>query len=95
MPDYGQVYLWNQFIVDHCLPDAASRSGFFKTLVAGKKKSIGGYINALKGISRSFSDTFTDFSIANRINDPRLAKGRYAYTQSALKKFQTATDQTR
>lgn len=87
MPDYGQVYLWNQFIVDHCLPDAASRSGFFKTLVAGKKKSIGGYINALKGINRSFSDTFTDFSIANRINDPRLAKGRYAYTQSALKKF--------
>ncbi len=87
MPDYGQVYLWNQFIVDHCLPDAASRASFFKALTSSKKKSIGGYIAALKGVNRSFSDTFTDFTIANRINDKRLANGRYAYKQSVLQKF--------
>lgn len=87
MPDYGQVYLWNQFIVDHCLPDAASRASFFKALTSSKKKSIGGYIAALKGVNRSFSDTFTDFTIANRINDKRLANGHYAYKQSVLQKF--------
>ncbi len=87
MPDYGQVYLWNQFIVDHCLPDAASRAGFFKALVASKKKSIGGYVEALKMVNRSFSDTFTEFTIANRVNDHRLAQGRYAYRQKVLQKF--------
>ncbi|HNX74164.1 MAG TPA: hypothetical protein PLM07_02640 [Candidatus Rifleibacterium sp.] len=87
MPDYGQVYLWNQFIVDHCLPDATSRAAFFKALVSSKKKSIGGYIDAMKTINRSFSDTFTEFTIANRVNDKRLAQGRYAYRQSVLQKF--------
>ncbi len=87
MPDYGQVYLWNQFIVDHCLPDAASRAGFFRALTASRKKSIGGYVEALKTINRSFSDTFTDFTIANRVNDRRLAQGRYAYNQKVLQKF--------
>lgn len=87
MPDYGQVYLWNQFIVDHCLLDAASRASFFKSLVASKKKSLGGYIDALKAINHNFSDIFTDFSIANRTNDAKLGKGRYSYTQNVLKKF--------
>ncbi|MDD3147279.1 MAG: hypothetical protein PHD82_08260 [Candidatus Riflebacteria bacterium] len=87
MPDYGQVYLWNQFIVDHCLPDAASRASFFRALTSSKKKSIGGYIEALKGINHSFSDIFTAFTVANRINDKRLANGRYSYKQSVLQKF--------
>ncbi len=87
MPDYGQVYLWNQYLVDHCLTDAAGRSQFFKTLVSSKKKSIAGYVDALKTVNRTFSDVFTDFTITNRINDPRLVRGRYTYKQKRLQKF--------
>lgn len=87
MPDYGQVYLWNQFIVDHYLPDSASRASFFQALTASKKKSLGGYIEALKVLGLSCSDLFTDFSIANRTNDSKLAKGRFSYKQKVLKKF--------
>lgn len=87
MPDYGQVYLWNQYIVDRLLPDSKTRSQFFKTLVASTQKSIGGYVEALKPFNYSFTDMFTDFAITNRINDPRLTDGRFAYKQSALKKF--------
>ena len=87
MPDYGQVYLWNQFIVDHYLSDATTRADFFKTLVASKKQSIAGYIDAFKPLNVSFSDVFTDFSIANRINDAKFAAGRFSYKQRALKKF--------
>jgi len=87
MPDYGQVYLWNQYIVDRLLPDNKSRAKFFRTLVGSKKKSIGGYIEALKGFDISFSNLFTDFSITNRINDPGLSDGRFSYKQKELKRF--------
>jgi hypothetical protein len=87
MPDYGQVYLWNQFIVDRFLPDYKKRASFFKTLVGSKRKSIGGYIEALQLLNYSFTELFTDFSIANRINEPRLGDGQYAYRHNSLKKF--------
>lgn len=87
MPDYGQVYLWNQYIVDRLLHDSKTRISFFKTLVSSKKRSIGGYIDALKSFKISFSDLFTDFAITNRINDNQLVDGRFAYRQSQLKKF--------
>ena len=87
MPDYGQVYLWNQYIIDRLLLDSKTRTSFFKALASSKRKSIGGYIEALKPFSMSFSDLFTDFAITNRINDSKLADGRFAYKQSVLKKF--------
>ena len=87
MPDYGQVYLWNQYIVDRLLHDSKSRTSFFKALAGSKRKSIGGYIDALKPFEVSFSDLFTDFAITNRINDSKLVDGRFAYRQSVLKKF--------
>ena len=87
MPDYGQVYLWNQYIVDRILHDSKSRTSFFKALTSSKRKSIGGYIDALKPFDVSFSDLFTDFAITNRINDAKLADGRFAYRQTVLKKF--------
>lgn len=87
MPDYGQVYLWNQYIADRLLPDNKSRSTFFRALVSSKSKSIGGYVSALKLFNQSFADMFTDFSITNRINNPRLTDGRFAYRQKALKNF--------
>ncbi|MDD3000244.1 MAG: hypothetical protein PHF29_00635 [Candidatus Riflebacteria bacterium] len=87
MPDYGQVYLWNQYIVDKYLHDDTLRANFFKTLVATKEKSLPAYLSAFKVIGKSFSDVFTDFSIANRINNPHLNNGQYAYKQKALKDF--------
>jgi len=87
MPDYGQVYLWNQYIIDRLLHDAKTRTSFFKTLASSKRKSIGGYIDALKPSEMSFTNLFTDFAITNRINDAKLADGRFAYKQPVLKKF--------
>lgn len=87
MPDYGQVYLWNQYIVDRYLQNENLRADFFKTLVATKEKSLPAYLSAFKVIGKSFSDVFVDFSIANRINNPQLNDGQYSYRQRALKDF--------
>lgn len=87
MPDYGQVYLWNQFIIDQALPTPAVRRKFFSTLVASKKKSISGYIDAMTVVKQNFSDLFTRFRIATHLNDPDLAAGTYAYKNPHLRNF--------
>lgn len=87
MPDYGQVYLWNQFIIDQALPTRTLQRKFFSALVSSKKKSIDGYIDALTPINESFSDLFTRFRIATHLNDPELAGGTYAYKNPHLKNF--------
>jgi hypothetical protein len=87
MPDYGQVYLWNQYIVEKVLKDDESRKTFFRALTASKFTSITGYKKAFETTTTNFSDVFTAFSIANHINDPALENGRFSYEQAKLENF--------
>ena len=87
MPDYGQVFLWNQYLIEKVLKDEESRKTFFKTLTASKLTSISGYRKAFETTTTNFSDVFTAFSIANHINDPALENGRFSYEQAKLENF--------
>jgi len=87
MPDYGQVYLWNQYILESLQKKGQKPTTFFRALTSSKKVSIPGYIEAFATTGMSFSDTFTDYCITNHINDGRLNDGRFAYQARHLKKF--------
>ena len=87
LPDYGQVYIWNEFILNRVLTDESSKKQFFQTLTSCENDSIAGYIEAFKNTSTNFSDAFTAFSITNHINDPMLEGGRYSYSQPKLANF--------
>ncbi|MBF0501582.1 MAG: hypothetical protein HQM09_15695 [Candidatus Riflebacteria bacterium] len=84
--NYGQVYLWNYYILGHFLKDADTRNSFFSKLVGDSAEGSDGYDNALKPFNTDFKTTFTNFAIANFVNDPKLDKGQYAY-DSTLAKF--------
>jgi hypothetical protein len=87
MPDYGQVYLWNQFLLEALLRNKINPADFFKSLVASKKTSIGGYVEALKKFNLSFSDLFTDFSITTHLNNPSIFNGQFAFENQSLRDF--------
>lgn len=82
LANYGQVYLWNYFLMNRYLPAEADRAKFFTALVADQAKGIEGYENALKPFKTDFRKAFTEFSVANFVNDPKLDKGQYAYDKS-------------
>lgn len=87
MPDYGRVYIWNQFILELLNREQFNVKEFFRALTSSKKVSLGGYIEAFNTIGLSFSKVFTDFSIANFINDPSLSNGIYSYKAEHLQEF--------
>jgi len=83
LANYGQVYLWNYYIYSHILKQTPEiRADFFKKLVASKKQGVAGYVEALQTVSKSFTSTFDYFSIANYVNDKRIARGQYGYDKS-------------
>lgn len=90
LPDYGQSYLWNQFLLDHLLPPGPARQAFFRTLVGSKKRSIGGFRDALATSQETFTAMFTRFALANTVNDLAVAGGKYAYRSAHLRNFRVA-----
>ncbi len=90
MPDYGKVYLWNQYILDTLARRSIKPNVFFKALTGSKKVSLGGYIDAFNATGMNFSEVFTDFVITNRLNDKRLEDGRFSYQSAHLGKFRVA-----
>ncbi|HNW11544.1 MAG TPA: hypothetical protein PKI71_09280 [Candidatus Rifleibacterium sp.] len=83
LANYGQVYLWNYYIMHHYLRENPEmRTQFFKNLVASKKQGVAGYVEALGAVSRGFTQTFDRFAIANFVNDTRVAKGEFGYDKT-------------
>jgi len=80
--NYGQVYLWNQYIVNHYLKSAAAIQDFFTTLVADKSQGTASFEKTLKSCKTDFASTFINFAITNFINDSALANGEYSYDNS-------------
>lgn len=95
LANYGQVYLWNYYILTHLLKDKPeARDNFFRNLVASKKQGVNGYVEALKDISQDFTHTFTRFCLTNFINDARLgANEAYAYDKT-LARFKLPVSET-
>ncbi len=83
LANYGQVYLWNYYILHHYLRENPEmRAQFFKNLVASKKQGVSGYVEALGAVSKGFTRTFDRFAIANFVNDTRVAKGEFGYDKT-------------
>lgn len=83
LANYGQVYLWNYYILHHYLRENPEmRTQFFKNLVASKKQGVAGYVEALGAVSKGFAQTFDRFAIANFVNDTRVAKGEFGYDKT-------------
>lgn len=94
LANYGQVYLWNYYILTQLLKNRPEDRGtFFRNLVASQKQGIAGYAEALKAISHEFTSTFASFCITNFINDARLGKGSYAYDKT-LARFKLPVSET-
>ncbi|HOT28801.1 MAG TPA: hypothetical protein PLU72_11475 [Candidatus Ozemobacteraceae bacterium] len=83
--NYGQVYLWGYYLMNRYLKSDADRRAFFNTLVADEAQGIAGFDKALKQFGTDFRSSFTEFMVANFINDPKLDKGQYAYDESLNK----------
>lgn len=68
------LYLWNQF-----------PNGYLKLLVANKSTGVLGINNslALYPTSRRFNDIFSDWLVANQLNDATV-DSRYAYTYAGV-----------
>lgn len=80
--NYGQVYLWNYYILNRYLKTDEARREFFMNLVEEKAQGIEGLDKALTLFGTDFRSTFTEFMIANFINSPKLDQGQYAYDET-------------
>lgn len=77
LEDYGQVFLWTLYLSEHY-----GGSDLIKNLVAEPANGIGGINNALKASgypNASFTNIFSDWVIANYLDDPILKNGEYGY----------------
>ena len=95
LANYGQVYLWNYYIMSNYIGEKPeARAAFFRKLVASSKQGVAGYVEALSGLSQDFTTSFDRFCITNFINDNRLgSNGNYAYDKS-LARFKLPVSET-
>lgn len=93
--NYGQVYLWNYYILTHCVNEKREvKNDFFRKLVASKKQGVAGYVEALGELKHDFTNSFARFCITNFINDARLGqKGAFAYDKT-LARFKLPVSET-
>ena len=82
LANYGQVYMWNYFLLNRHLKADADRVEFFRKLVDDKAQGTAGYQPRLKKYQSDMRSAFIDFSITNFLNNPKLGKGQYAYDAS-------------
>jgi len=86
-PHYGASYLFGAYVLDQYGPQAINR------LVAGQDNGIAGVevtLAAIDSSGRQFTDLYADWLIANYLDDPKLAGGRYGYTDLSMPKLRLA-----
>jgi len=80
-PHYGASYLFGAYTFDQYGPQAIGQ------LVAGPENGIAG-VDAMLAVAdpggRQFTDLYADWLIANYLDDPELADGRYGYTNVSV-----------
>ncbi|MFN8526359.1 MAG: immune inhibitor A [Chloroflexota bacterium] len=75
-PHYQAAYLFMRYFAEQY----AGEAGLAELLrQPGRAPANFSTYLAWRGIQRTFEDVFTDWTIANLVNDPRPAEGRYAY----------------
>jgi hypothetical protein len=82
LANYGAAYLWMVFLHEHYGGVAT-----IAELISQQANGING-VNAVlssRGFSENFNDVFSDWKIANYLDDKNFGSGRYAYTSLDVK----------
>jgi hypothetical protein len=79
--NYGQVYLWAQYISTKIASTDARRREFIRKMVAQKTQGFSGLNLAIKKqkIKNNAKNVFRAFCVANYLNDDRIDGGIYGY----------------
>jgi len=87
-PHYVKVYLWTLYFYERF-----GGSDAVHAIITEQDNSIAGYEDALAtlGTGTTVTDLFADWAVANVLDDPGLADGRYGYTGADLPAFTRAT----
>lgn len=86
--NYGQVYLWNFYIINKLLNSTEVCQKFFKDLVSDKKRGAESYNDLFKKYNlNSFDQIYNDFAITNFVNNKYLDNGKYSYDDPILSKL--------
>lgn len=82
--NYGQVYLWAQYISTRIASTDERRRAFVRRMVAQTSQGFSGLNAAIKkqGIKNNASNLFRNFCVANYLNDDRINGGAYGYDKS-------------
>ncbi len=86
--NYGQVYMWAQYLSTRVVDTATMRRRFIRRLVANKSQGLSSITSTMREqkLSGKVSDLFRFFCAANYLNDSRVAGGIYGY-ESTLRNF--------
>lgn len=81
--DYASVNLFMQYLVDHY------GVSILKGIVSSQKSGIGAINESLRnqGYNTSFSEVFSDWQIANYLNDKSIFNGKYSYSSPILSNY--------
>ncbi len=87
LANYGQVYLWAYYIATHIASTEDRRREFVRKMVDQKSQGLSGLNAAIKKqkIKNNVANLFRSFSLANYLNDSRLARGAYGYDKHLAK----------
>ena len=86
--NYGQVYMWAQYISTRIASTDERRQAFIRRMVAQTSQGMAGINAAIEkqGIKNSARNLFRNFCVANYLNDDRISNGDYGYG-NALSRF--------
>lgn len=87
LANYGQVYLWAYYIATHISSTDERRRAFVRRMVDQKSQGLSGLNAAIKKqkIKNNVANIFRSFSLANYLNDSRIARGAYGYDKHLAK----------
>lgn len=87
LANYGQVYLWAYYIATHISSTDERRRAFVRKMVEQKSQGLSGLNAAIKKqkIKNNVANIFRSFSLANYLNDSRIARGAYGYDKHLAK----------
>ena len=81
--NYGQVYMWAQYISTRIASTEERRRAFIRRMVAQTSAGMNGVNAAIEkqGIKNSARNLFRNFCVANYLNDSRISNGDYGYNK--------------
>lgn len=86
--NYGQAYMWAQYISNTIASTDERRKAFVRRMVSQKSQGFSGINAAIEkqGIKNTAKNLFRNFCVANYLNDDRIENSAYGYP-SILSRF--------